>query len=240
MITNSQTGTSLDEIAEGIFRISTPVLVIPGGFTFNQYLIADSAPALFHTGPRATFRFVCEAIERVLPVVNLRYIAFSHFESDECGALNQFLEKAPEAVPVCGRVGAMVNADAWDRKPQPMANGEALELGRHRLKWIDAPHLPHAWDCGYLLDARTSTLFCGDLFTQPGAGKPALTRGDILEASEALRARMDYFSHTTRSRDLLEALSKTQPRTLACMHGSAWEGDGSKLLQELGSLLTPG
>ncbi len=238
MITNSQTGTTLDEIADGIFRVSTPVAALPGGFTFNQYLIADGAPLLFHTGPRATFRFVCEAIERVLPVANLRFIGFSHFESDECGALNQFLEKAPEAVPVCGRIGVMVNGDAWDRKARPLADGEALALGRHRLQWLDAPHLPHAWDCGYLFEARTGTLLCGDLFSQAGAGKPALTRGDILESSEALRARMDYFSHAAGARALLEKLAESRPRTLACMHGSAWEGDGAKLLQELGSLLT--
>jgi flavorubredoxin len=237
LITNSQSGTSLDEVAEQIFRISTPLPAVPGGFTFSQYLIADDAPLLFHTGPRATFRFVCEAIERILPVAGLRYISFSHFESDECGALNQFLAKAPEAVPVCSRVNALVNADAWDRKPQPIADGEALELGRHKLQWFDMPHLPHAWECGYLFDSRTRTLLCGDLFTQGGAGKPALTGKDILEPSEALRSQMDYFAHTDQTRAQLEKLARTEPRTLACMHGSAWEGDGAKLLRELGGVL---
>lgn len=240
MITNSQTGTSLDEVAEGIFRISTPVPALPEGFTYNQHLVVDDAPLLFHTGHRATFRFVCEAIERVLPVASLRYLAFSHFESDECGAMNQFLEKAPEAAVVCSRIAALVNADAWDRKPQPIAEGEALELGRHRLQWFDTPHLPHGWDCGYLFDERTQTLLCGDLFTQDGPGKPALTSHDILERSEALRARLDYYAHTDQTRTQLEKLAKTAPRTLACMHGSAWEGEGGKLLRELGAQLERG
>lgn len=237
MIINSQTGTSLDEVAERIFRISTPLSTVPGGFSFNQYLVADDAPLLFHTGPRAMFRFVCEAIERVMPVPRLRYLALSHFESDECGALNQFLEKAPDAVPVCSRVGALINADAWDRKPQPIAEGEALDLGRHRLQWFDTPHLPHGWDCGYLFDVRTQTLLCGDLFTQGGPGRPALTGKDILEPSEALRAQMDYYAHTGQTRAQLEKLAKTQPRTLACMHGSAWEGNGADLLRELAGAL---
>ncbi len=237
MITNTQTGTALDEISDGIYRISTPVTSPPGGFSYNQYLIADRMPLLYHTGPRAMFRFVCEAIERVLPVEELRYLCFSHFESDECGSVNQFLERAPEAALLCGRIGAMLNADAWDRRPQPLEDGATLELGHHRLQWLDAPHLPHAWDCGHLFDASTRTLFCGDLFTQPGPGRPALTRADILESSESLRATMDYYAHGTRTRELLEKLSGTRPVTLACMHGSAWEGDGASLLKELGSLI---
>ncbi len=169
----------------------------------------------------------------MVPLARLRHVAFSHFESDECGAVNLFLQAAPGAAPVCGRVNALINADAWDRAPRGLADGEALSLGGHQVRWLDAAHLPHDWECGYLMEERTGTLLCGDLFTQGGAEVPALTRGDILGPSEALRARLDYFSHTRRAGALLERLAACAPRTLACMHGSAWEGDGAALLREL-------
>lgn len=239
-ITNVPSGTRIDEVAERIYRISTPVppSVAPGGFSFNQYLIDDEAPLLFHTGPRRLFSLTAEAIAHVLPVERLRWIACSHIEADECGALNDFLAAAPDAVPVCGSVGAMVSLeDLADRKPRPLADEETLDLGDHQLQWLDAPHMPHAWECGYLVDTRTHTLLCGDLFTQPGATPPPLTTGDILGPSEAFRKQLDYYSHTRRAGRLLDRLAATQPTMLACMHGSAWEGDGGALLRELATVL---
>jgi flavorubredoxin len=232
--------TQIDEIANGIYRISTGLAAgnIPGGFSFNQYLIKDDAPLLFHTGPRRLFEATRAAIESVMPVRKLRYVAFSHTEADECGALNQFLASAPEAEPVCSRIAAMVSiGDLADRAPKPMADGETLKLGRHELRWLDAPHLPHGWDCGYFFDETTRTLFCGDLFTQPGHDTPALTTSDVLEPSEAMRGGLDYFAHGRDTGALIEKLAATAPKTLACMHGSAWSGDGAKLLRTLGQRL---
>ena len=241
MITNSETNTSVAEIADGIYRISTPVPpnpALPGGFTFNQFLIVDEEPLLFHTGPRKMFPVVREAIEAVIPVSNLHYLGISHFEADECGAINEFLEVAPRAVPLCGAVAKMVSVDdVADREAHGLGDGERLSLGTHSVCWIDTPHLPHGWDCGYLFERKTSTLFCGDLFTQPGAEHPPLTEGDILGPSEAMRDAMDYYAHTRNTKELIAKLAANEPTTLACMHGSSWNGNGSKLLEELAAAL---
>lgn len=228
--------TRVDEIADGVFRISTPVheSVVPGGFTFNQFLIRDAEPLLFHTGPRMLFAAVREAVDRVLPVATLRHISFSHVEADECGSLNQFLAAAPLAVPLCGRIAAMVSiGDLADRPPRALADQECLAIGRHVVQWLDAPHLPHGWECGFLAETTTSTLLCGDLFTQFGDMHPAITEDDILEPSELARIELDYYAHSPDSGRLLERLAATAPTTLACMHGPAWHGDGAALLRSL-------
>ena len=236
-VTNTQSGTNIHEIANGIFRINTPV-VLPGdagAFSFNQYLIVDDEPLLFHTGLRHLFPLVSEAVAHVLPLAGLRHIAFSHVEADECGALNDWLAVAPQAAPLCGNVAALVSiGDMADRAPRGLADGDVVSLGSHRVQWLDAPHLPHAWECGYLMEQSTGTLLCGDLFTQPGDGHAPLTESDILGPSEAFRHAMDYFSHSSRADALLDKLANTTPTTLACMHGSAWHGDGAALLRALG------
>jgi len=235
MVTNPQTGTNIQEIATGIFRINTPV-ALPDGqqFSFNQYLVDDDEPLLFHTGPRRMFAVVSEAIGSVMPVERLRHLAFSHFEADECGAMNEFLAVAPDATPVCGQIGAMVSmTDIADRPPRALADGELLPLGRHTLRWFDTPHVPHGWDCGLMIDVATKTFLCGDLFTQPGTGAQALTRSDILGPSEAFRQPMDYFAHAPQTHAILMRLAAEAPTTLACMHGSAWQGDGAALLRHL-------
>jgi flavorubredoxin len=239
MITNSQSNTRVDEVASGIYRVSTPSTKLPGGFSFNQYLVVDDAPLLFHTGPRGMFPLVREAVAAVLPVERLRYVAFSHFENDECGALNLLLAAAPTAEPLCGRINGMINGDAFDRPPRVLKDGETLALGTHAVRWIDTPHLPHAWECGYLFEAGTRTLLCGDLFTQPGTGDTALTEADILGPSETMRAGLDYYAHAGNTRVLLERVAALKPTTLACMHGSAWRGDGAALLRALADRLSP-
>ncbi len=238
-VTNRQSGTNVYEVAEGIYRINTPVVIEgAGGFSFNQYLVADDEPLLFHTGPRKMFPLVREAVASVLPVETVRHIAFSHVEADECGSLNEWLGVAPQSAPLCGTVAALVSiSDLADRAPRALADGERLPLGRHSVRWFDAPHLPHSWDCGFLTEERTSTLLCGDLFTQGGADLPPMTESDILGPSEAFRHAMDYFSHTKNARVMLEKLASTNPSTLACMHGSAWRGDGAKLLLALADSL---
>jgi flavorubredoxin len=175
-----------------------------------------------------------DAIARVLPIERLRHVALSHFEADECGALNDILAAAPEAQPLCGRIAAMVSIhDFADRPPHPLDDGESVTLGRHTVQWLYTPHLPHAWECGFLIEQATGTLLCGDLFTQGGADNPPLTEHDILEPSEAFRRRLDYFAHTKDTRGMLERLAALRPNTLACMHGSAWRGDGAALLRAL-------
>lgn len=239
MITNTQSGTNIHEIAAGIYRINTPT-VLPGAapFSFNQYLIVDEAPLLFHTGQRKLFPLVSEAIRAVMPVERLKYVALSHFEADECGALNEFLAAAPNAVPVCGQIAALVAIDDFaNRAPRALADGEQLALGSHTIKWLDTPHVPHAWECGLMLDTTTRTFFCGDLFTQGGTGEIALTEADILGPSEAFRKPMDYFAHSPHTRQVLERIARDDPSTLACMHGSAWRGDGAKLLRDLAGAL---
>ena len=239
-ITNKQSGTNVHEVADGIYRINTPVTIEgAGGFSFNQYLIQDDEPLLFHTGPRKMFPLVREAVASVLPVEQLRYVGLSHVEADECGSLNEWLAAAPQSVPVCGTVAAMVSiGDLADRAPRGLGDGEVMSLGRHRVRWLDTPHLPHAWECGYLMEESTRTLLCGDLLTQGGSDSPPLTEGDILGPSEAFRREMDYFSHTRNVRVLIERLAAAQPTTLACMHGSAWRGDGAALLRTLGDELS--
>ncbi len=236
----SSSATRIDEITDGIYRISTaiPPQVLPGGFTFNQYLVRDEEPLLFHSGLRKLFPAVREAIARVLPPESLRYIAFSHFEADECGALNDFLAVAPRAVPLCGSVAAMVSVnDVADRPARALADGEEVTLGRHAVRWLDTPHLPHAWECGYLFESGTRTLLCGDLFTQGGDEHAPLVETDILDPSEEMRKGMDYYAHARNTRELLDKLAATRPRTLACMHGSAWSGDGAGLLRALAGAL---
>jgi flavorubredoxin len=225
--------TNVHEIASGVYRISTPVDV-PGGFSFNQYVIVDDEPLLFHTGPRKLFPSVREGVARVLPPERLRWISFSHVEADECGSLNEWLAVAPEALPLCGRIAAMVSiGDLADRAPRALADGETLALGTRQVTWLDSPHVPHAWECGFLFERHTGTLLCGDLFTQGGDGRPALTEADILEPSEAFRRPLDYYAHARDGRLRLERLADLAPSTLACMHGSAWRGDGGRLLRAL-------
>jgi Uncharacterized flavoproteins len=241
MITNGASGTNISEIAAGIYRINTPVS-IPGtpGFSFNQYLVVDDEPLLFHTGLRGLFPVVSEAIAAVMPVARLKYVALSHFEADECGALNEFLAVAPNAVAVCSRVAAMTSVnDFAARPPRVLADREDLELGQHRIRWFDTPHVPHAWECGLAMDMTTRTFFCGDLFTQGGSGAVALTESDILGPSEAFRKPLDYFAHAPQTRTVLEALAREEPATMACMHGSAWRGNGSQLLRALSDALAP-
>ena len=233
---NTGAGSTIDEIAPDIYRISIPVppSFLPGGFSFNQYLVDDDAPLLYHTGPRKMATLVREAIACVMPVAKLAYIGFSHVEADECGSLNEFLAAAPNAKPLCSRIAAMVSIDDLaDRPAHALDDGDTLSLGRHTVRSLYTPHLPHGWECNALLDETTGTLFCGDLFTQPGDMNPAITSNDVLEPSESMRRGLDYFAHAPDSARQLERLASIAPSTLACMHGSAYRGDGAALLRAL-------
>jgi flavorubredoxin len=241
MITNQETGTRVDEVAAGIFRICTPMDVIPGGLTFNSYLILDDEPILFHAGFRKLFPLTLEAIRKVLPVEKLRWIGGSHFEGDEYGALNDLLEAAPEATPFGAEVGVLTSLNDFAARPaRGFADGEEFSIGSRRMKWLYTPHVPHGWDCGILFDLSTQTLLCGDLFTQPGANTPPLTESEVLTASEGMRDMMDYYAHATSTTRILERLADLRPATLACQHGSAYRGDGAALLRELATLIEGG
>lgn len=239
-IPNNKSRTNISEIAERIWRINTPIALEGGmAFSFNQYLVEADRPLLFHTGPRQLFPMVREAVEQIMPSSRLRYIGFCHMEADECGALNEWLAAAPEAVPLCSAVGAMTSiGDVADRPPRAMSDGEVLDLGGREVQWFDAPHVPHGWDNGFLFERVTGTLFCGDLFTQPGEGTEALTEADILGPSESFRQAMDYFAHGPETKPTLARLAAIGPRTLACMHGSAWRGDCAALLNKLADALS--
>jgi flavorubredoxin len=240
MTTNQQSGTRLDEVAAGIYRISTPLDVIPGGFTFNSYLVADDEPLLFHTGYRQLFPLTVEAVAKVMPVERLRWIGGSHFEGDEFGALNQFLVAAPDAVPFGSEIGVLTSVNDFAcRTARGLRDGEEFALGAHRMKWLYTPHVPHGWDCGLLFEETTGTLLCGDLFTQPGAGMAPVTESEILTASEQMRGMMDYYAHATGTSAILDRLANLAPSLLACQHGSAYRGDGAALLRQLAATIEP-
>lgn len=240
MLTNPHTGTRIDEVAPGIYRINTPLRTdaIPGGFNMNQYLIVDDEPMIFHTGWRRWFPFVSEAVSKVIPLERIRHVGYSHFEGDEAGAMNEFLAAAPHAVPFASQIGLMTSLNDYsDRPGRGLSDGQVFSTGRKKWQWIDTPHVPHGWDCGLLFEQTTATLLCGDIFTQPGSETPPLTESEILSASESLRKPMEYYAHSTKTAVILERLAALAPTTLACQHGSAYRGDGAGLLRELARIL---
>ena len=226
--------TLVDEIAEGIFRLSTftPDLP-PSGFTFNQYLIQADEPFLFHCGGRALFPLVSAAVESVLPLKSIRWISFGHVESDECGSMNQWLSAAPEAQVVHGGVACMVSLnDLADRPPRAMENNEVLDIGGKRIRYIDTPHVPHAWESGLIFEEVTKTLFTGDLFTQLGEG-PALTKDSIVSAAIAAEDGFHAMALTPTTASTIRSLKDYRPARLAVMHGSCFEGDCDSELEAL-------
>jgi flavorubredoxin len=232
--TESNQGTAVDEIGPGIYRLSTFVPeVSPLGFTFNQFLLVDEEPLLFHTGHRSMFPSVTQAMARVLPVDRLRWITFGHVESDECGAMNLFLAAAPHAEVAHGALGCAVSvAEMADRPPRALADGEVLELGTLRVRRIETPHVPHGWDAGVLYEETTGTLLCGDLFSACGNG-PALTDGDIIGPAIDAEDMFGFTSLAPSTPATIEGLADLGPRQLALMHGSSFAGDGAGALRDL-------
>ena len=225
--------TTIDEVAPDIFRLSTLIPeVAPGGFTFNQFLIRDEQPFLFHTGMRGLFPLVSAAVGRLIDVADLRWISFSHVEADECGAMNLFLAAAPQAEVVHGELACMLSLNDLADRPPHAVGDEPLDIGRHRLRFLPTPHVPHNWESGLWFDETTSTLLAGDLFTHIGDG-PALVTDDVV--GPAL-AGEDLFHATSAGPQLLptlERLAALEPTTLALMHGSSYRGDGSTQLRAL-------
>lgn len=226
--------TRIDEIADRIFRLSTFVPDVgPTGFTFNQFLIDDDEPLLFHTGPRAMFPLVSEAVKTITTLERLRWIAFGHIEADECGAMNLFLAAAPHAQVAHGALGCMVSLnDLADRPPVPLDDGQVLELGSRRVQHIDTPHVPHAWEARVLYEQSTGTLLCGDLLAQLG-DPPAITTGDVVEAAGKAEDAFGATCLTPQTAPTIRKLSELSPTTLATMHGSSFAGDARVVLKAL-------
>jgi flavorubredoxin len=228
--------TNISEIADGIYRLSTfvPDIAPPAGFTFNSFLIKGDEPLLFHTGLRRMFPLNREAVSRVMPVERLRWIAFGHYEADECGAMNEWLAAAPHAQVAHGATGCLVSLnDMADRAPRVLQDGEAIDLGGgKRVRYIDTPHTPHGWDAGVMFEESAGTLLCGDLFTQLGNG-PALTHGDIVDPAIAAEDVFRYSALSPGMGATIRRLSKLRPGTLALMHGPSFAGDGGAALRAL-------
>jgi flavorubredoxin len=227
--------TRIDEITNGIYRISTfvPEIAAPAGFTFNQFLIAADEPLLFHCGLRHMFPAVSEAVARVMPVEKLRWIAFGHLEADEAGAMNDWLAAAPRAQVAHGAIGCMVSLnDLADRVPRALVDGEVIDLGGRRVRHIDTPHVPHGWDARVLYEETTGTLFCGDLLTHAGNG-PAITEDDVLGPAIAAEDMFAATAITPGSAPAMRRLAALEPRRLAIMHGSSYAGDCRAALEGL-------
>ena len=232
--------TTAYEIADGIYRISTCIPdITPDGFTFNQYLVDGEQPLLFHCGPRAMFGAVSESVARLMPLDRLRWITFGHVESDECGAMNSWLAAAPAAQVAYNPLGCLISLnDLADRAPRPVPDGDVLDIGGHRIRFVVTPHVPHGWEAQVIFDETTGTLFCGDLFTQ-GGNPPAIVHnsdliGPALEAEETFHATC----LTADTGPAIHRLAELEPRTLALMHGPAYAGDGTVALHTLADAYT--
>ena len=227
--------TRIDEIADGLYRLSTfvPAIAAPAGFTFNQFLLVADEPLLFHCGMRGLFPLVSEAVAKIMSVERLRWISFGHVEADESGAMNQWLAVAPNAEVAHGMIACMVSLnDLADRKTRALADGEVLDLGGKRIRYIDTPHVPHGWEAGVLYEETTRTLLCGDLFTHVGGGA-ALTNSDILAPAIAAEEMFQATCLTPRTPQILHGLAELTPQTLAVMHGASYQGDGAAALRGL-------
>jgi len=218
--------TQVDEIADGIFRLSTFTDQVAGGFTFNQFLVQGDDPLLFHTGPRLMFPLVSAALSKVMPVERLRWVSFGHWEADESGALNLWLEAAPAAEVAVGALGTLISGtDQADRPPRPpLGDGEVLDLGGRRMRWIDTPHVPHGWDAGLWFEETTATLLCGDLLSHVGA-VPALTEDDVVARASAAEDTFGATCLTANTAPTIRRLAGLEPATLGIMHGSSFRGD---------------
>lgn len=232
---------SVDQIADRIYRISTFVPEVgPRGFTFNQFLVDAEEPLLYHTGMRHQFPAVREAVQRVLPVDRLRWIAFSHLEADECGAMNEFLEVAPHAQVVHGTLGVMLSlGDQCARPPRPIEDGAVLDIGgaalARRMLEVATPHVPHNWESHVFFEQDSKTLFCGDLITQLGNG-PAITSDDLLAGAIEAEETFHQTSLGPAVPQTLRRLAALEPQRLAIMHGSSYEGNCSALLSEMADI----
>ncbi|MGH6894421.1 MAG: hypothetical protein ACREEP_19405 [Dongiaceae bacterium] len=227
--------TKINEIADGIYRLSTyiPEIAPPAGFTMNQFLVMGDAPLLFHCGPRAMFPLVAAAVAKIVPIESLRWLTFGHVEADECGSMNAWLAAAPQAQVAHGMIACMVSLnDLADRAPRALGDGEVLDLGGRRIRYIDTPHVPHCWEAGVVYEETTGTLLCGDLFTHLGNAS-ALTNSDIVGPAVAAEDLFHATSIGAATAPTIRKLAELTPRTLGLMHGSSYNGDCAAALHGL-------
>ena len=232
---------AVEEIAPDFYRIST---FIPDfNLQFNQFLIKDDEPLLFHTGMRGLFPVVREEVAKIIDPAKIRWIGFSHFESDECGSLNDWLEIAPEAAPVCSLVGAMVSVNDFSIRPaRPMNDGEVLETGKYKFRFLQTPHVPHCWEAGMMFEETNKTLLCSDLFTHNGEVEP-LTSSDIVgRFKEGLITGEEgpfaqAYPYSAKTDEQLKRIAALEPETLAVMHGSSFSGDGRNAINDLATAM---
>jgi flavorubredoxin len=233
--------SKVTEIAPDVYRIST--FHPEYGIQFNQFLIKDDEPFLMHTGFKKMFSSTLEGVSSIITPSKLRWIGFSHFESDECGALNEWLEIAPHAQAVCSFVGAMVSVnDFADRPARALSDNEALEIGRHRLRFLATPHVPHGWDAGLFFEENDRTLLCSDLFFHPGDPEPMIESGVVDRARESIIAGMagtlaKDMPYTPYTDSTLYRLAALEPQTLALMHGSSFRGDCREAIISLAEII---
>lgn len=226
--------TRIHEIAGGVYRLSTFVPEITAsGFTFNQFLVKGDEALLFHCGMRGLFPSVSAAVAKLIPLETLRWIGFGHVEADECGSMNQWLAAGPRAQIAHGRTACMVSLnDLADRAPRAMDDGETLDLGGKRLRFVSTPHVPHCWESGVMFEETTGTLLCGDLLTHVGDG-PALTSGDVLGPAIAAEQIFRSTSLGVATAPTIRKLAALKPKTLGLMHGSSFNGDCAAALHGL-------
>jgi flavorubredoxin len=223
--------TRIDEIAPNVYRIST--FIEQAGIPFDQFLVVADEPLLFHTGLGMLYPAVADAVRRVMPIERLRWITFGHYEADECGAMNRWLADAPQATVAHGQIAVMVSLmDQAARPPRVLGDGEVLDLGGKRVRFIATPHVPHGWDAGLLYEETTNTLFAGDLFTAFGDG-PTTTAGDIVGPAVAMEDAMHATALTPLTAPTIRRLAELNPSTLALMHAPAFTGDGAQALRDL-------
>lgn len=230
----------ITEIAPDVYRLS---LFIPeANLQFNQFVVRDEEPLLFHTGMRAIFPIVREAVGKIINPAKLRHIGFSHFEADECGALNEWLEVAPNAEPVCSFVGAVVSVNDFSSRPaRGLNDGDTFSTGKYKFRFIQTPHLPHCWEAGLLFEETNGTLFSSDLFHQEGDVEPLTTRDVIERVRETLvnynaSPLAGYLPYTRQTENNLQKLVELDPQTIAAMHGSTFSGNGARALRDLGAV----
>ncbi|MBT8324091.1 MAG: MBL fold metallo-hydrolase [Winogradskyella sp.] len=232
---------NVSEIAPDVYRIS--VFVEDFNLQFNHFLIKDDEPMLYHAGMKQMFPIVLEAVKKLIDPSKLMWIGFSHFEVDECGALNEWLQVAPNAKAVCSEAGAIVNMGDFAIRPAfAMPSNAVLNTGKHNYRFIRTPHLPHGWDAGVLFEETNGTLLCSDLFHQNGNVKD-ITDKDILDSHKNSMLEyeqgplMEYSPYTGNTSKILYSLADLKPKTLATMHGSSFFGDCSKALIELDTVM---
>jgi flavorubredoxin len=232
---------TISEIAPDIFRICT--FVKEFNLQFNQFVVRDDEPLLFHTGGRQMFPLVRDAVARIIEPSTIRWISFSHFEADECGALNEWLGVAPQAEPICGLVGALVSLNDFALRPaRVLAHDETLKTGKYRLRFRRTPHVPHNWEAGLLFEEVTRTLLCSDLFTHEGDVEP-VTESDVVDRARRALSEWqkgpfaDAYPYTPLTEPILRGLADLRPKQLALMHGSTFVGDGERALRDLATAL---